>query len=169
MTRLALLLLTVQLAAVQAMDDHGQTVFGPDKRPAQPAKAQAELKWAKGIVIDFFTTAKSGDAKQATLLMTSALKSALIRPFGGSAEDVLRHQFQSNSISGWAIKDEEMGPDGNEAVFKGMFRGTIFGTANEGVASFVIRVSKEKDEGRWRICLFTVGPWKKVTEGAPKK
>jgi hypothetical protein len=52
------------------------------------------------------------------------------------------------------VTSEEMAPDKDEASFRGTFKG------KKAEAEFSIRVSKEKDGGKWRVCFFTAGEYK---------
>src|SRR5262245_55920277 len=159
MSRFLTALLVGTLCLVQASADSGRK--RKDKQPAKSDKAQAELKWAKGVVLDFFNAAKHGqddERKQATLLMTDKLKKALSSN-SLTPESFISYAFQNNRIASWTIKVEEIAPDVNEAVFRGTFTGKDPGNGKEIQADFVVRVVKEHEGGKWRINIFTIGNW----------
>jgi hypothetical protein len=133
--------------------------------PAQdrPDKKAAELKWAKEVVTDFMTAGLRGEHNQAVVLLSAELKKALESTSEPDRTFVYnRFGVYLNGAKAWSVSKEEIAPDMDEAVF----RGTC--TGDEGQAEFTVRVVKEKDTGKWRVHLFSVGRWKKP-DAPPKK
>jgi len=126
-------------------------------------KKVAELKWAKTLVTDFLSAGTKREYDQATVLLSEELKKALEK----SSEP--GRTFVSNRFSvylkgakDWSITSEDIAPDQDEAVFRGV------SSLGQEEAPFTVRVVKEKDSGKWRVNLFKVGEWKKK-DGARKR
>jgi hypothetical protein len=162
MRTLAVFLLFASLALAQAPNQSGQK----PKKPKQPAKSEAELKWAKGIAVDFLGMLKSREYKPATLLLTDNLNKALGDGVN-TADSYLNNKFSQLSSLAWTFKVEEMSPDGNEAAFKGTLTGEY--GQDDVESDLVIRVTKEKEGGTWRISLLSLGEFKKKGKKAQPK
>jgi hypothetical protein len=133
------------------------TALGDDK----PNKKKEELKWAKGIVIDFLNAgARQNDDQAAVLLSTDFLK--LISQQKTSPESYVHSRFFDVKAAKASITSEEMAPDQDEAVFRGTF------AADDGEAGFTIRVVKEKESGKWRVNFFIVSDRKKKDNSSKK-
>jgi hypothetical protein len=111
-------------------------------------KKAAELKWAKQVADDFFDAAFKGcNLAQAETLLDSSLKKSiadlLAADVRGWLADIANHGFHDP-----AFESEEIASDLDEASFKG--------TLKSGKSSFrfSLRVSKDKESGKWRICHF---------------
>jgi len=133
-------------------------VIGGDTEEKEPKKAnkkQADLKWARGVVDDFWAAGKDGDTVQAAVLLSAELKKAIGQLGQGGDNSYRFTQLQNHGMQSWSVVKEEMAPDQEEAVFQGVLRG------KSGEAAFSVRVIREKEGGRWRIHFFRIEDWKK--------
>ncbi len=158
---LAILLLAPLVLLAQPPDQGGKKIKKPITKSTVPDKAKAELKWAKGIVEDFFTTGSGPEYKQAVTLMSGELKKTV------NPEDLVYNRLYEKAGT-WTFSSEELSPDGMEAVFRGTVLGKK-GSYENHDATFVARVLKDKDSGAWRIHLFAMTDWKKKEAGAKEE
>jgi hypothetical protein len=117
----------------------------PDKKPAAADKKEPALIWAKEVVTDFLNAAGNRNLAAAELLLTDELRKNF-KAMNDSAppEMSLNRTLLLISVIGtqWSISREEIAPDRDEAVFRGSFR--------DG-GGFSVRVTKEKESGKWRV------------------
>ena len=111
------------------------------------AKKDAEMKWAKEVATDFLRAGLNRDFSTAETLVTADFKKAL-KEANLTVGDRLRGVVNDGAES-WVVTNEEMAPDQDEAVVRGTFKG------KNGEAEFSVRVTKEKEGGKWRVCFFT--------------
>jgi hypothetical protein len=117
-------------------------------------RKQEELKWSKGVVLDFLVAAVKGEDEQAALLLSEDLRKALEKT-GEPGPTFVHTRFSNNRIRSWQFLAEEIAPDQDEASFQGMFSG------EQGEAAFSLRVVKVKESGKWRVQLLVLADWKK--------
>jgi hypothetical protein len=122
------------------------------------AKKDAELKWAKEVAADFLNAGMHRDYSSAEALVTTDFKKALKE---GNTSVTDRLSLVANGAESWVVTCEEMAPDKDEVLVRGTFKG------KKGEAVFSIRVAKEKESGKWRVCFFTAGEFKEPEK--PKK
>jgi hypothetical protein len=126
-------------------------------------KKAAELKWAKEVVTDFMSAGTQREYDQATVLLSAELRKALEKSSEpGSTFVQNRFSVYLKQAKDWTITSEAIAPDEDEAVFRGK------SSLDDMEAEYTVRVVKEKDSGKWRVNLFTVGKWKKKA-ASPKK
>jgi hypothetical protein len=127
---------------------------------AGDSKKESELKWAKGVLIDFLQSAKSQEYEQAELLMTKDLKEAMDKEVRNFLPG-LRGWLGANNLESatWTISGEDVSPEKDEAKFSGLFK------KDKDEAEFTFRVIKEKDSGKWRVAFVHCGKWAAVKVG----
>jgi hypothetical protein len=133
------------------------TALGDDK----PDKKTEELKWAKGIADDFLNAGTRHDADQAVLLLSAEFVKSIAQQ-RTTPDSYLHTRFSDVTGAKSSITSEEMAPDKDEGSFRGTF------TAENGEASFSIRVAKEKESGKWRVSYFVIGDRKKKDDTSKK-
>jgi hypothetical protein len=125
----------------------------PAERPAPaPEKKDEELKWAKGIAEDFLDAMRASNCERAKLLMNKELTAAV------NADINWFNQSGNTGVGGdgpTTILEEFMAPDKEEAVFRGRQEG-VSGTSKL-QAKFTVRVAKDKESGKWRVCYYGYG------------
>jgi hypothetical protein len=121
----------------------------PQDEAKKDAKKDAEMKWAKEVATDFLRAGLNRDYSTAETLVTADFKRAL-KEANLTVGDRLRAVVNDGAES-WVVTSEEMAPDQDEAVVRGTFKG------KNGEAEFSVRVTKEKEGGKWRVCFFTAG------------
>jgi hypothetical protein len=117
-------------------------------------RKQEELKWAKGLALDFLIAGVKGEDEQASILLAEELRRALEKT-GEPGPTFVRNRFGNNRIRSWQFLAEDISPDQDEASFQGVF------TGEQGEAAFSLRVVKVKESGKWRVQLLILGDWKK--------
>jgi hypothetical protein len=149
MTRILAVLVAASFGALASAEDK------PKKKPNADASA-ADLKWAKGVADDFLTAGTCGEFDQAVLLMAPDMRKAL-EATSEPGKTFVQNRFHTylDGAKSWSITGAEMAPDRDEATFKGAFR------KDDKEANFTVRVTKEKDGGKWRVSFFTVTPLEK--------
>jgi hypothetical protein len=123
------------------------------------AQKDAELKWAKEVAIDFLSAGLQRNYSSAEALATAEFKKVL-KEGNTSVTDRLSDVVTGGAES-WAVTCKEMAPDKDEVLVRGTFKG------KKGEAAFSVRVAKEKEGGKWRVCFFTAGEFKEPEK--PKK
>jgi uncharacterized protein (TIGR03067 family) len=128
---------------------------GPEKRraPSKPDPKEAELKWAKEVASDFLTAGLHHNYPSAETLVTADFKKAL-KEGNDSVTEQLKQVVIVREAESWVITCAEIAPDQDEALFRGAFKG------KKGEVAFSVRVAKEKEGGKWRVCFFTAGEYK---------
>jgi hypothetical protein len=116
----------------------------------EDAKNAARVKWAKGILADFWDLAGTADWRQVEGLVSPDLARANPRT-GARAVDLAQEALLIRSkYDSYKVTSEEMDPDSSEVVFTGELAG------KQGKASFKARVAREAAGGTWGIRLFVV-------------
>jgi hypothetical protein len=116
-------------------------------------KQDAELKWAKEVASDFLTAGLQHNYASAEALVTADFRKAL-KEGNTSVTDRLSDVVASGGgAESWVLTYEELAPDRDEALFRGAFK------AKKGDAAFSVRVAKEKEGGKWRVCFFAAGEY----------
>jgi hypothetical protein len=116
-------------------------------------KKDAELKWAKEVASDFLTAGLQRNYDSAEALATADFKKAL-KERNNSVTDQLHRVVLVGEAESWEMTYAEIAPDQDEALFRGVFK------AKKGEAAFAVRVAKEKEGGKWRVCFFSAGEYK---------
>jgi hypothetical protein len=126
-------------------------------------KKEPELKWAKGILADFLQSVKSQEFDQAELLMTKEFKQALDK-YQAVISSGMKGWFMTKGAPGdtWEITSEEMSPDRDEIVLRGLFK------KEKEEAEFSARVVKECDGGKWRVSYLHCGGWLPIKPAVKK-
>ena len=127
------------------------------------AKKKAELKWARGVADDFLGAAKRGDKAGVEALLAGEYAKLLTERdvFKSPPAEVMAEKtggFEKATISA-----EDISPDQDEAVFKGVLE------SKSGTRAFTLRVVKGKDAGRWRVGFVAVEDEKPHPKPEPKK
>jgi len=121
-------------------------------QPARAAdvseKKAAELKWAKGVAVDFLDAAFNGHLEQAESLIDSSLKASFAREGEKRLREWLNNSIAIRGFRAPVFQSETIAPDQDEASFQGTFQG------NEKSFSFSLRVVKDKESGKWRVSYF---------------
>jgi hypothetical protein len=142
--------------------------------PRKVLSDTAEAKWAKAIAVEFLDALiveHSGKAASATLSdgfkkrIGAGLIYLIARSYG-TAEEKARgylesefHEHLRTWGSTWAsygIESQEMAPDLGEALFRGPLRVNERVKSSYTSGTFTLRVSKEKESGKWRVDNFSV-------------
>jgi hypothetical protein len=118
------------------------------------ARKQDELKWAKGVAIDFLAAMTAGQLEQAEMLLAAELRKRVpMVPW------LLDARFDGLGKS-YTITEEQIAPDRDEASFKGVLQG------EKREAPFSLRVVREKSSGLWRVNYFR---YDELRDIAPKR
>lgn len=122
----------------------------------EPGRKAAELQWAAGVASDFLTCVIEIDGVNAPLLLSAEFR----KQFATAAEleNWLSRAANENLRKGFEITTRELAPDQDDALF----RGTLSGEKK--TAGFTLRLTKEKDGGKWRVTYFV---FKLVEEPKP--
>lgn len=111
-------------------------------------KKSEELKWAKGVAMDFFDSAFSGHIEQAESLIDSSLKAILAKDGEKRMSEWLNNSIAIQGYHSPVIRSEKIAPDQDEASFQGTFQ------RKEKTFEFSLRVVKDKENRKWRVCYF---------------
>jgi hypothetical protein len=128
----------------------------------EDAKNAARVKWAKGILADFWDLARSQDWRQIEGLMSPDLARGFPKTektwvsFASEANDILPKYDSYKVTSG------EIDPDGGEVVFTGELVG------KEKKADFKARIAREGAGGKWGIRYFVVKELEEPVKPKPK-
>jgi hypothetical protein len=117
-----------------------------------PEKKAAELNWAKGVAEDFLEAAFAGKTEQAQSLIDGTLKSAFAKEGEHRLSEWLNNSIAIRGFQSPVMQQEAISPDQDEASFKGSFQ------ADKTVMQFSLRVSKDKENGKWRMSYFQFAP-----------
>jgi hypothetical protein len=121
----------------------------PTVRAADDTERKAaELKWAKGVASDFFDAAFKGNVEQAESLLDPTLKKTFAKEGENRVREWLNNSIGIQGFRSPSFSSEEMAPDADEAAFKGTFR------SDSSFYHFNLRVAKDKESGKWRVCYF---------------
>ncbi|HVS37780.1 MAG TPA: hypothetical protein VMS17_19640 [Gemmataceae bacterium] len=124
----------------------------PEPRASQePDKKDEELKWAKGVAQDFLGAMHKSDQAQAELLMTTQMKAVV------QSDMNWMNNFGNAGFTGGAsneINEETLSPEKDEAAFRGRLDGHN-GFQTPVQSKFTIRLTKDKESGKWRVSFFT--------------
>jgi hypothetical protein len=129
----------------------GAAAARPEPKP-EPDKRDEELKWAKGVAEDFLAAHRAGNYEKSKLLMNKELTAAVnaeINWFNHSGNAGLTGDGAST------ILEEIMAPDKEEAVFRGREEGRAGDVKVQN--GFTVRVAKDKESGKWRVCYYSFG------------
>jgi hypothetical protein len=125
--------------------------------------APAEVKWAEGIVTDFWKAMSDGSTGMAAGLLSPELSDGLRRGTDSAGEYLqLLRAWDSVSVERMS---HEVAPGGGEIIFKGVNSGKVT-YPEDYKRDFTLRVAKENG-GRWSIRFIAI-EWRDVT-GAKKK
>ncbi len=130
----------------------------PPASGTEPTKKEAELKWAKGVATDFFEAAFKGKLEQAECLIDSSMKNAFAKEGDKRLREWLNNSIYIHMFNTPVFLSEEIAPDNDEASFKGTFKD------KEHTFQFVLRVVKDRDTSKWRVCYFQFTEQEKKTE-----
>ena len=155
----------------------------PTTRIDPPAAKQDEeiISWAREIAEDFLRAILGGRADTAKMLLTTEVRQSstpnlgLIAPMDGKVMfrmvDGKMMRVTSAPVPAselfreFTIGTSRLATERDEVVFRGTLKG-------EGAGTFTLRVVKEKDSGKWRVCFFdavvTEPPKKKDPPPEPK-
>ena len=113
----------------------------------EDAKNAARVKWAKGVLDDFFDATFSGKCETAGGLLSPELAQTVGQRGGvdGYLWGLRLFTFDTRKVT-----SEEIDPDASEVVFKGELIG------KEKKADFTARVAREGKGGKWSIRYFFV-------------
>jgi hypothetical protein len=127
-------------------------------KAGEEEKRADELKWAKGITLDFFAVAGRSRADAEGLLSPELSKAVSERGFWTFLDELFKHNWNEPKIT-----TEEMAPNGNEVILKGTLKRTEYDIErNEDntvrsrrektlEADFTLRIVRESADGVWRI------------------
>jgi hypothetical protein len=128
----------------------------------EDAKNAARVKWAKGILADFWELAGTADWRQVDGLVSPDLVRANPRT-GTRVVDLAQEALLIRSkYDSYKVISEEMDPDGGEVVFTGELVG------KEKKADFKARIAREAAGGKWGIRLFVVKEREEPAKEKPK-
>jgi hypothetical protein len=128
----------------------------------EDAKNAARVKWAKGILADFWDLAGTADWRQVEGLVSPDLARANPRT-GARVVDLAQEALLIRSkYDSYKVTSEEMDPDGSEVVFTG----ELVGKGRR--ADFKARVAREAAGGTWGIRLFVVKEREEPATGRPR-
>jgi hypothetical protein len=122
--------------------------------PEDDTKKAAELKWAKEVATDFLNAGMQTNYASAEALVAPDFKKVLSDGQTSVTYLLSRAASGGGGQESWTIASEEIAPDKDEAFFRGTFK------AKKSEAEFSLRVAKEKEGGKWRVCFFTAGAYK---------
>jgi len=121
-------------------------------------KRAEELKWARGIAMDFFAVAGRSRAEAEGLLSPEFFKAVSEQRDWTFFGELDKHDWNDPKIT-----TEEMAPNGNEVILKGTLKRTEYVIErNEDntersrrektlEADFTVRIVRESPDGVWRI------------------
>jgi hypothetical protein len=122
-------------------------------------KKELELKWAKEVASDFLTAGLQHNYASAEALVTADFKKALKEGNTSVTDRLSDAVANGGGAESWAMTYEAMAPDQDEALFRGVFK------AKKGEAGFSVRVAKDHESGKWRVCFFAAGEYKEPDKG----
>jgi hypothetical protein len=118
-------------------------------------KKTAELKWAKGVAVDFFDAAFSGQFEQAESMIDSSLKASFAKEGERRLREWLNNSIAIQGFRAPVFQSETIAPDQDEASFQGTFQAKNFSSPEkEKSFTFSLRVVKDKESSKWRVCYF---------------
>jgi hypothetical protein len=132
-------------------------------RGDEDVKKKAEFKWARGVADEFLKAVNKRDGANVEALLVPEYAKLLKDRTFGNPEPADAVYDRIGSIDKWTITGEDISPDQDEAVFKGVVE------SKRGTRAFTLRVAKVKDAGRWRVCLLSVEEEKPHPNPEPKK
>ncbi|HEX5269948.1 MAG TPA: hypothetical protein VFW33_05655 [Gemmataceae bacterium] len=127
----------------------------------EEVKNAARVKWARGILADFWDASRTGECRQVEALISPELARAFQKTESNSIDFGFHTYLNTKQYDSYKVLSEVVDPDGVEVLFTGEV------TGKNVKGDFKARVVREAASGKWCIRMFTVKERKDATKSEP--